>query len=85
MRPALLLLSVACAAHHAHVFVPASSRPCWEACNARAKDCDPGEMPDAESYTNAGTLASAQHERDLCEDKRHDCLLSCPGAREDGS
>jgi hypothetical protein len=77
------LLIAACMGHNRHVFVPADARDCWESCNAKAKRCDPGSLPTAEAYTDTAAVTSAERKRGECEDRRNDCLLTCPGARED--
>jgi hypothetical protein len=83
MRALILLLALGCAGHNRHVFVPSSARDCWEGCNEKAKACEPGDMPSAEAYVDTASLTARDRARTQCQDERHDCLLACPGARED--
>jgi hypothetical protein len=83
MRALVLLVLISCAGHNRHVFVPASARDCWETCNAKAKRCDPGDLPNAEAYVDTAAVLQRDRMKGKCEDERHDCLLTCPGAREE--
>lgn len=87
MRFVLLLALTGCAAHHRHVFVPKTpeAQSCWSGCRAKADSCDPGDMPSSEAYVDTASLSSRDRARADCEDQRLDCLLTCPGAHEDGS
>jgi hypothetical protein len=52
-----------------HVYVPKSSADCWRQCEQVDAPCQAA----ANAPRNRTT-----HEQ--CEDKRNDCLLTCPGA-----
>lgn len=64
-----------------HIYVPKTPEAarCWRECKAIAMTCENAPRP---VNGMIGDIARINREEE-CEDQRKDCLLTCPGAREE--
>lgn len=77
----VVLISAMCGSRQRtrHIYVPKSSGACWRECKAIEATCN----SKTNVYVGAGRVNVGGSDEGECAEHRKDCLLSCPGAREE--
>jgi hypothetical protein len=82
MRVLFAMLLISCAPTMVrHVFVAKTDEggKCWRECTAIAKTCEAAR----ENIGGLAGMGAARTRREQCRLEQQDCLMTCPGAREE--